>query len=236
MANVPSLSRGSPQAVACAIGIVEHEAHAISSLIDTLSRQGKLAAAQEYLTHLDLLIADTSLSLRAHISLLNASGLYAMAIGDLSQAQRAFQSAFVHDTLGQHPRTVLTRRWIGICLYRQGALDEAKNWLQSTLSLAIERGWERDAEYLRIVLAAIDLDTGNIDSAAERIAQSYAWARRYAEREHVAQAAYQYARLHTLRGDLPAARASLAEAIDLFERLGMRRELAEARQALADLA
>jgi hypothetical protein len=44
-----------------------------------------------------------------------------------------------------------------------------------------------------------------------------------------------YARLHTLRNDLPAARASLAEAIDLFERLGMRRELAEARAALTDL-
>ena len=38
-----------------------------------------------------------------------------------------------------------------------------------------------------------------------------------------------------MRGDIPAARVSLAEAIDLFERLGMRRELAEARQALADL-
>lgn len=44
-----------------------------------------------------------------------------------------------------------------------------------------------------------------------------------------------YARLHTLRGDLPAARASLAEAIDLFERLGMRRELAEAREEMARL-
>ena len=44
-----------------------------------------------------------------------------------------------------------------------------------------------------------------------------------------------YAHLHTLRGDLPAARAALAEAIDLFERLGMRRELAEARAELARL-
>jgi hypothetical protein len=39
----------------------------------------------------------------------------------------------------------------------------------------------------------------------------------------------------TLRGDLPAARAALAEAIDLFEHLGMRRELAEARDELAQL-
>jgi len=41
--------------------------------------------------------------------------------------------------------------------------------------------------------------------------------------------------LHTQRGDLPTARASLAEAIDFFERLGMRRDLAEAREELARL-
>jgi hypothetical protein len=38
-----------------------------------------------------------------------------------------------------------------------------------------------------------------------------------------------------MRGDLPAARIALAEAIDLFERLGMRRELSEARAELARL-
>lgn len=43
------------------------------------------------------------------------------------------------------------------------------------------------------------------------------------------------ARLHLLRGDLPAAQASLAEAIDLFERLGRRRELVEAREEMAPL-
>ena len=44
-----------------------------------------------------------------------------------------------------------------------------------------------------------------------------------------------YARLHALRGDLTAAHAALAEAIDLFERLGMRRELVEARAELDQL-
>jgi len=44
-----------------------------------------------------------------------------------------------------------------------------------------------------------------------------------------------YARFHTLRGDIPAAREALAEAIDLFERLGMRRELAQARADLTRL-
>jgi hypothetical protein len=57
----------------------------------------------------------------------------------------------------------------------------------------------------------------------------------YQDRPNIARFQCLTARLHTLRGDIPAAHAALTEAIDLFERLGMRRELAEARQALADL-
>ena len=62
-----------------------------------------------------------------------------------------------------------------------------------------------------------------------------AWARQYQDRQCIAKIQRTYARFHTVRGDLSAARVALAEAIDLFERLGMRRELAEARAALADL-
>ena len=58
-------------------------------------------------------------------------------------------------------------------------------------------------------------------------------AKAYKERRHLAEAYRHFARLHTFRGDLPAAHTSLAEAIDLFERLGMRRELAEAREERA---
>src|SRR5689334_22395521 len=39
-------------------------------------------------------------------------------------------------------------------------------------------------------------------------------------------------RLHILRGDHAAARENLTYAIDLFERLGMRRDLEEARAAV----
>ena len=57
----------------------------------------------------------------------------------------------------------------------------------------------------------------------------------YQDRLGVASVHYVTSRLHILRGDIPAARASLAEAIDLFERLGMRHELAEARAELAGM-
>jgi len=56
-------------------------------------------------------------------------------------------------------------------------------------------------------------------------------------RDHRQYAALQLvsARLHALRGDRHAAQAAFDEAIDRFERLGMRRELSEAREARAQL-
>jgi hypothetical protein len=57
----------------------------------------------------------------------------------------------------------------------------------------------------------------------------------YTDRPNLARYQQIAARLHVLRGDLPAAHTAITLAIDLFERLGMRRELTEARAALADL-
>jgi hypothetical protein len=44
-----------------------------------------------------------------------------------------------------------------------------------------------------------------------------------------------YARLYTLQNDIPAAKTAYNEAIDLFERLGMRRELKQVRVGLESL-
>lgn len=208
---------------------------AMFHLVDTLSRQGKLTVAQEYLQQLNQLASNVQLSMQARRNVGIANGLYWMAKGELRQAQAALQDTLVGQDQPFHTRNLLTQRWLGICLYRQGAIDEARDYLQAALSLATKYERVRHAEYVRIVLATIDLDTGQIDQAAEKLTQSYAWAQQFNERERLAQVAYQYVRLHTHRGDIPAARTSLAEAIDLFERIGMRRELAEARGELARL-
>jgi hypothetical protein len=84
-------------------------------------------------------------------------------------------------------------------------------------------------------LALFELDQGNIEKAEVALVESSALAYKYLSRWDIAVIQRTYARLHALRGDHAAAHAALAEAIDLFERLGMRRELAEARAELADL-
>jgi len=87
-----------------------------------------------------------------------------------------------------------------------------------------------------LLLAHLAMDQQLISQAEQHVQTAAERAVELRHRRLSAEVTRVSARLHILRGDLPAARASLAEAIDLFERLGMRRELTEARQALADLA
>jgi hypothetical protein len=104
------------------------------------------------------------------------------------------------------------------------AIDDAKRY-----------NYERLIISCQIELIEIEIFQGSIEHAAALLMSTHAMAHRYQDRVAIAVLQRLYARLHTLRGDPAAARAALAEAIDLFERMGMRRELAEARAEQARL-
>jgi hypothetical protein len=55
------------------------------------------------------------------------------------------------------------------------------------------------------------------------------------DRRRLGELLYLTARLHAASGDHPAARENLSRAIDLFERLGMRREYAAGHALLTQL-
>lgn len=82
-------------------------------------------------------------------------------------------------------------------------------------------------------LAVIAVRHRDFIEAELLLKESYVRAQSIQDKRALALIRRTYAQLYALRNDIPAARASLAEAIDLFERLGMRRELTEARDDLA---
>jgi hypothetical protein len=96
-------------------------------------------------------------------------------------------------------------------------------------------GYERAIIGIQRHLASLAIDDRQLEDGNAALAESTLKAMQYNDREQVALNRSLYALLHTLRDDLPAAHAALAEAIELFVRLGMRRELAEAREELARL-
>jgi hypothetical protein len=122
-----------------------------------------------------------------------------------------------------------------LCIYKMGDADIAKEMFGEAIQAAIHTQYIRGQIFPRIQLATIALDE-NQDAEAERcLNEGHGLAVQSGDRRLLAPIYRCYARLHTLRGDLPAAYAALTEAIDLFERMGMRRELAEAHEELAHL-
>jgi LuxR family glucitol operon transcriptional activator len=128
-----------------------------------------------------------------------------------------------------------TRYWIATCMQQQGLLENAQQVAREAIQSSINCGYPEGVFAGHSRLASIFLQQSKLDDAEESLIVSNAQAQIYQGRRFIAINQHLYAYLHTTRGNLTAARVALTEAIDLFERLGMRRELAEAREELARL-
>jgi len=207
----------------------------LSVIIGVLSRQNNILTAEKYYLTLQQTLLKIVILPEVLIEAKIANGVYWISYGALERARCELQEALDSNRHAHANQLALNQRWLGVCLYKLGRLEEAEQILKAALRIAENDHHIRAVHYIYILLAAIDLDRQCLDTAESKLSTSCAWARHYYERERLAAGLFLSARLHTLRGDLPAARAALAEAIDLFERLGMRRELAQARASLADL-
>ncbi len=119
--------------------------------------------------------------------------------------------------------------------YRVGLYDDATTIVQTLLAASQAATDRRGMLRGNLLLARIAMARQQLDHATAYLHTAERYAADMHHRRLSADVIQVSAQLHILRGDLPAARAALTEAIDLFERLGMRRDLAEVRQALADL-
>jgi hypothetical protein len=125
--------------------------------------------------------------------------------------------------------------WLARCYLQFDALSEARKLLIGVFADAGDHSNFRQAARAANYLATIAIKEHDEEQACFYISECERLTGVVRDRRVLADLSLVTARLHTLRGDLSAARAALAEAIDLFERLGMRRELIEARAALVDL-
>jgi hypothetical protein len=207
----------------------------LSYCMQRLSIQGNFFEAEKYLPRLQEIAKSSNISSESLYIFHNALASYRMANHDLSEAERIFRKN-MNEMREIYPREyVISRMGLSLCLYQRHAYNEAELLLRSALQDAITYDFTRNIVSIRTSLARIQIDQGNIEGIAEELTELVAQAYQYQDRWNIADIQRLYARLHILRGDRPAARAALAEAIDLFERLGMRRELAEARAELARL-
>jgi LuxR family glucitol operon transcriptional activator len=217
------------------LGDFTEESEARAYYIQVLAKQGNLPEADKHVQRLLELDRAHCLSTDVFYEYQHAIALYWMELGDLDAAQQAWeQSVSDASDISTH-RYVGSRRWLAACLYQKGMIEQAQQLFLEALDVATRCHYTRGIIAILSKLALFELDQGNIEKAEVALVESSALAYKYLSRWDIAVIQRTYARLHALRGDHAAAHAALAEAIDLFERLGMRRELAEARAELADL-
>jgi transcriptional regulator with XRE-family HTH domain len=115
-------------------------------------------------------------------------------------------------------------------LLRTGQLPAAEQLFTQLVGLSLGAGYLRAPIQGWLGLARIALQHNDADSAEQHLEQAKAQAEAIGHRRFLAECQRLYAELYVLRDDIPAARGALTAASDLYERLGMRPQLAELRQ------
>jgi hypothetical protein len=207
----------------------------ISKIAFLLSRQGNSVEAEPFIKRLQDLIQSTHFGEDVILCYLYALAEYQTSYRDFTTAQQSWLEAYsLAEKVGCIPLCIASLGWYATCIFRIGKEKEAYLTCQKVFRDATYYNYESAVVLASLWLAKTDIAQNNLDSAMENLEKSISIARK-SERRYIAPIQATYAQLYTLRGDIPAAHIALTESIDLFERLGMQRELAEAREQLAQL-
>jgi hypothetical protein len=114
-------------------------------------------------------------------------------------------------------------------------LLESRKVFVETLPDAITHNYERAIFYIRLHIAEIDFLNGNVEQAEDMLRIVEGIAENYRDKLYSGRIYVLKSRIDAKKTLLLSAANFLEEAIGIFERLGRRRELAEAREELARL-
>ncbi|RRR67086.1 MAG: hypothetical protein EI684_19615 [Candidatus Viridilinea halotolerans] len=218
--------------VAHAFNDLENEITLLAYYTRILCQQNNLKEAARYLSRLEQLqqtVQDRIIEERLKYT----QALFLMRSKNLRQAAELWDRV-VEMTTSEH-RKVSSRQWQATCLFLDGQIDAAEDLMRTALQAARERNLERGIMYGIYKLGAISLIRHDTQQASSLLEESLMRARELGDRRNIGNTLVLYAKLHGLRNNPAAAQAALSEALDLFERMGMSLELAEAREALREL-
>jgi tetratricopeptide (TPR) repeat protein len=230
------------------MGDHDNELLSLAHRVEILSKQGRIVEAEALMEHLGALGESTyrarlltisaeeaathSLRDDAAFEYGHALALYALARGDVTAAEAHWRQLIVLSQALGGQKYVVNRRWLATALLQQGRVAEARAHYVDSLDDARRIGDVRSVAGNTLKLAMIDLRSGDLESAAAALADCEAVARRHRDRRRLAECHALMAQLLDRRGDAAGALGALEAALDLFERLGMRREVVETRAAI----
>lgn len=221
--------------VARRLGDPAAEAMSLAYHIEICCKQGNLDSVAPHLDRLHELARAADLPALVRFEIGYANGVYAhcrRAYAEAEQIWRA-QLELARGLDGQ--KSVIARRWLARCRAAQGDIAEAQTLYRDSLADAQRISDQRSVMGNILKLVEIDLAQGNLADVGPQLERCRTLAETYQDRRRQAECQALLARLHRACGDTAQARVALTMARDLFERLGMRRDLEDAWAMEAEL-
>ncbi|GAB4150053.1 MAG: hypothetical protein Fur0021_12040 [Candidatus Promineifilaceae bacterium] len=156
--------------------------------------------------------------------------------GDYEVGRKIIFQALAIATEKETEREILAGWYhLGCIAFEQNEFDEAEGWFGKVKAFGHELNWARAHAYARNWLADIEIVRGNYKQARTLLAEGYPVAENFRDQRRIAFFKNSYAHLEQAEGNMAMARTYAHEALDLFSRLGMKKEERELREFLGGL-
>ena len=218
-----------------ALGDHANEALGLAFDVEILSKQGQLSEAQPLLDRLNELADDPGFSGDVRFEIGHAQALHARAAGDLPRAEAIWRAMLPITAALAAQKSIVNRRWLAIARYEQGDVPGALALFHDSLADARAHNDMRSVLGNTLKIASIAIEQGDLAGATAALDECRAGAEQLRDRRRLSELNRLSARVYHAQGDLAGVGTALNQAIDLFRRMGMHRDLAAAERELEEL-
>ncbi len=239
MSREPDINLAAAQAAQALDQPVE-ETRWLAHHVQRMARAGKLVEAEPWLVRMQTLAAAHALPGDVAEPYHHSLATYHLARGAVDEAEHEWRALLAGLGESSLPEVVSARlvalKWLATCLRQKGNLWQARQVLSEALAIGAQIGGEeapvRAMLSLQLELARVLLEQGQLDASEQLAAECRERVIRHAIDRHMPDVCFVEGQLLRARGDLAGARRALTEARNGFERIGLRREIEETREAL----
>ena len=218
----------------------EQEFEARTYLLNIQSKQQDRTAAEQSIKSLEKLRKKKrNLPEGLIVQYLHARALHNLACGDLGEAEKLWNGAIARNKAqarkrDEHDQSAMVR-WRGVCLFKQGRLDEARAAFKEHLEHAEKHSFARPALVAQLHLEEIRFLEGEPAEAARRLVDLAPKIAALHDLRLHADHQWLLARCLAKTGPGAAARTALENAIDAYRRLGSQQLFTEASGLLEEI-
>jgi tetratricopeptide (TPR) repeat protein len=205
------------------------EINALGKYIQVVSRQSNWKEADRYRPRVQELLAAGPIPDEILVDYLSSESFYWLAQDNISKIEELWRQ---RPNLSQSQNGHLVRSWLADCLLARKQWDEAVTLLRISLDEVTTNHIIRGIIAIRIKLIAVALEQGKLEEATAELKEISQLASENLDRQYMAFVQSYYGRLYSMQNNIPAAREAYTKALDLFGRLGMRREAQKVRATL----